>query len=226
MNERDNPWSNRPPMYENERVRPRTFWQRHRWQIIAIISFLFVIILGSTTVYLWLRPSVAHFVVAPTPTALPATKVVPTQAAAATGTPPLGATTVSSTPAPTTNLSSTTTNYSFVCLNPCSGKLGVVLTDIKIDPTAQTMIWDFNITNNGSCSSISGNLSLEAPTGDKLNANGGTFGESIDVNSGQQLPRSATFSSVPKQGVQYTVTLGTYCGSVGSDSYQPVLFTY
>jgi hypothetical protein len=175
---------------------------------------------------LLLRPSPANSVVAATPTALSTTKVAPTQAAAAMSTPQLGATTVSSTPAPTTNLSSTSTNYTFVCLDPCNGKLGVVLNDIKIDPTAQTMIWDFNITNNGSCSTISGNLSLEDPAGNKLGANGGTFGENINVNSGQQLPRSATFSSAPKQGVQYTVSLTMYCGGVSSDSYQPVLFTY
>ncbi len=93
MNDYDNPWQNRQQMYERERIRPRSFWQRHRWQMIAIISILLVVVFASTTIYLLIRTSVSP-VATQTTAALP-TKVAqtqaaaPTQAAAATSTPQL-----------------------------------------------------------------------------------------------------------------------------------------
>ncbi|GCE21390.1 hypothetical protein [Dictyobacter kobayashii] len=137
----------------------------------------------------------------------------------------MSATTTATTPQPTTNLNAQSTNYQFICLADCSNKIGVTLTSINIDKNAQTMVWNFNILNNGTCSNIRGGLSLESLQGDKNQANGGTFTEDINFNSGQQLPRSATFSALPKQGTPYTVSLSMYCDSNGND-YQPVLFSY
>ncbi len=211
----------------------RNFWQRNRLAIIAIISVLLVVVFASTTLYLLVtRPASqpnSHTPVlgstSATPTSAPTPVPTDTPTPTETSTPSIGATTSASTVQPTTNLNTSTTNYQFVCLNQCDGKLGVVLTSNVVNPTSQTMNWNFNVTNNGTCSRMYGQLSLEAPDGSTIQPNGGTFTESIDVNQGQQLPRTATFSSIPKKGVQYTVSLTMDC-DYNSDSYQPVLFTY
>jgi hypothetical protein len=223
----------RPNIPDYEKISKKSFWQRYRWIIISAISAVLVLFFASTTLYLLLnRPTAQNpAVVAPRSTQAaapaPAATEAPTQAPTATSQASLSATPSSSTPQPTTNLSPTSTNYQFVCLNDCRGKIGVTLSSINVDTNAQTMVWNFNITNNGDCGRISGSLSLEPLAGGRIDANGGTFTEGIDFNSGQTLPRSATFSTIPKHGSPYTATLSMSCSSnYANDSYQPVLFNY
>ncbi len=217
----------RPNIPDYEKISKKSFWQRYRWIIISAISAILVLFFASTTLYLLLnRPTAPNTaVVAPRPTQAAAPAPDSTQAPTATSEASLSATPSSSTTQPTTNLSPTSTNYQFVCLKDCQGKIGVTLSSINVDATAQTMVWNFNITNNGDCNSINGNLSLEPLAGGRINANGGTFTENISFSSGQTLPRSATFSTLPKHGSPYTVTLSMYCGLFSND-YQPVLFNY
>jgi len=227
-------------MYNNDNMRytgepnggklpNRTFWQRYRWFILATIGILLLLFFASTTLYLLVTRSTTSTTTAiakSTSVAAVSTSVpTPTPAPTDTPTPSLGATTSASTSVPATSLNTKTTNYQFICLGDCNGKLGVVLNSIVVNPTSQTMAWNFTVTNIGTCSSMSGRLTLEDPQGGKLQPNGGTFTESITVAQGQGLPRSATFSSIPTKGTQYTVTLSMNCG-YGSDDYQPVLFTY
>ncbi len=232
MYNNDNWQQGRPNIPDYEKINKKSFWQRYRWIIISAVSVVLVLFFASTTLYLLLnRPAApSTTAVASRPTQAPAptsAAAAPTQAATATSEASLSATPSSSTPQPTTSLSPTSTNYQFVCLGDCNGKVGVTLTSINVDANAQTMVWNFNITNNGDCGSIRGDLSLESLDGSKIDANGGTFTESIDFNSGQGLPRSATFSTIPKHGSPYTVTLSMSCANkYGSDSYQPVLFNY
>lgn len=218
----------RPNIPDYEKISKRSLWQRYRWIIISAVSAVLVLFFASTTLYLLLnRPTPQNTtVIASRPTQAPVATEAPTQAPTATSQASLSATPSSTTPQPTTNLSATSTNYQFVCLNDCQGKIGVTLSSINVDANAQTMVWNFNITNNGDCSSINGNLSLESLAGSTIDANGGTFTENIAFNSGQTLPRSATFSTIPKHGSPYTVTLRMYCGGVSSNDYQPVLFNY
>ncbi len=224
----------RPNIPDYEKISKKSFWQRYRWIIISAISAVLVLFFASTTLYLLLnRPTAPNTtVVSPRPTqaatSAPAATEAPTQAPTATSQASLSATPSSSTPQPTTNLSPTSTNYQFVCLNDCSNKIGVQLLSINVNESSQTMLWNFTITNNGNCSSIDGKLSFEAPTGEKIDANGGTFRQGIPFNSGQSLPRSATFSTIPKHNTSYTVLLTMYCGAydIYNNDYQSVLFSY
>lgn len=221
----------RPNIPDYEKINKRSFWQRYRWIIISAVSVVLVLFFASTTLYLLLNrptsPGTTVVVSRSTQAIATPAPAAPTQAPTATSQASLSATPSSSTPQPTTNLSATSTNYQFVCLGDCRGKIGVILTSISINTSAQTMLWNFNITNNGNCGNIYGSLSLVSPTNDTLRADDGTFKQSIDFNSGQTLPRSASFSTIPNHNTPYTVTLQMTCSNnYGSDDYQAVLFNY
>lgn len=97
-----------------------------------------------------------------------------------------------------------------------------------IDTVGKTMAWNFAITNHGSiCSRMVGSLSMVPPSGSNyaLNANGGTFLDTISINADQSLPRTATFSDVPQPNTQYTVTLRMSCdGGFNFSTYQSEIF--
>jgi hypothetical protein len=213
-------------------VKPATtsnsFWLRYRWKIIAIISVPLAVFFALTTLYLLITRPLPASNGTPeaqtTATVHSSTNIPATHNLTATPSPHIGATTVDSTTQPTTTLSSTTTNYQFTCPD-CLDNIGVVLQDIKINTSTQTMTWDFNITyNNNKPYSVKGALSLQTSTGDTLQAKGGTFTQFISMAPGQTLPRSAIFSSIPNRDVQYTVTLTMYSST--ANTYQSVLFSY
>lgn len=212
------------------KLRTRSFWQRHRWIIIALTTLaVLVVIFASTTWYLLTnRPNP----IPPQPTP-PIAQTPPTVTQSnATSTPEPTATTMTviptvtnTTPSSQSSLTTTTKDYLFICVTNCDGSPRVILNDINLNTTNQNMAWDFTITNNGEvCNNMYGSLSLQSPTGDTITANGGTFTIGITVNANQTLPRTATFSSIPQQKIQYTVTLQMGC--YNSATYQPVLFSY
>ncbi len=226
----DNGWQGRPPIPDYEKINRKSVWQRYRWIIISAVSVVLVLFFASTTFYLLLnRPTHTNttvVVVHPTQAGAVPTTDAATPTQAATDQPSLSATPISATSQPTTNLGPTSANYQFICLGDCNNKVGVTLLSINVNQIAQTMLWNFNITNNGNCSGIRGMLSLESPTGETIAANGGTFTESNAFNSGQMLPRTATFSTIPKHNTSYTVSLQMHCDYANTDSYQSVLFNY
>ncbi|HZO74872.1 MAG TPA: hypothetical protein VFB60_21880 [Ktedonobacteraceae bacterium] len=230
MKHDDKIWLAKDEIEEGGKLRSRSFWRRQRWTIIAIIAVLVALVFASTTIYLLLnRPSASaptthNNSVAATPQAT--TIATPQAVATDTATPPLVPTVVASPPAQTSPLTAATTQHQFICVSNCDKKLDVVLNSIVINSSNQTMLWNFSITNNGStCDNMRGSLSLEDPLANALQADGGTFGEDITINSGQLLPRTATFSSLPKHGVQYTVQLTMDCDFLTA-TYQAELFNY
>lgn len=230
MKHDDKIWLAKDEMEEGSKLRSRSLWRRYRWGIITTIAVLVALVFASTTVYLLLnRPSVSATAtrnnsVAATPQAT--TIATPQVVATDTATPPLVPTVVASPPAQTSPLTSTTTQHQFICVSNCDSKIEVVLNSIVINSSNQTMLWNFSITDNGAtCNYMNGSLSLEDPLANALKADGGTFGEGITINAGQLLPRTATFSSLPKHGVQYTVQLTMDCDFFNA-TYQAELFNY
>ncbi|HLG64646.1 MAG TPA: hypothetical protein VKY19_22090 [Ktedonosporobacter sp.] len=230
MKHDDKIWLAKDEIEEGGKLRSRSFWRRQRWTITAIIAVLVALVFASTTIYLLLnRPSASTIVpgnnrVAATSQAT--TIATPQAVATDTATPPLVPTVVASPPVQTAPLTSATTQHQFICVTDCDRKLDVVLNNIVINSSNQTMLWNFSITNNGStCSDMRGGLSLEDPLANALRADGGTFSEDITINAGQLLPRTATFSSLPKHGVQYTVQLTLDCDFTNA-TYQVELFNY
>jgi hypothetical protein len=198
------------------------------WKIIAMISGPLAVFFALTTLYLLVTRSLPIWHGAPEmqadATVHSSAHNSATLSPTATTTPQVKATATDSTTQPATNLSSTTTNYPFTCPD-CLDNIGVELQDIRINDSTKTMIWDFNITyNNNNADDVHGELSLEASTGETIQATGGTFTQFIKMVPGQTLPRSAILSSMPSRGVLYTVTLTMY--STTSNTYQSVLFNY
>ncbi len=210
-----------------------SFWRRNRWFLIASIAVLVALFFAFTTVYLLVN----HSAPKDTPSTIipaantPSTQPVTTPVVQPTDTSTISATVVASPPASTANLSPTTKNHQFICLTDCDSKFSVVLNDLTVNTTSQTMNWDFTITDNGDlCSTMVGSLTLEAPTGDQLRANGGSFTTSNTINAGQTLPEEATFSSIPTQNVQYQIefqmSCSDYTGNNHTGTYQVELFEY
>ncbi len=220
----------------NEKLRPNNFFQRNKVMIIILSTLVVLVaIFASTTFYLLTKTqskATTNVVVMATPTAQSAaanaTSVVATPTPPATPAPSLGATVTSPAQPSAGSLTTSTKNYQFICITNCDDKFNVVLNDVNLNTTNQTMAWDFTITDNGEiCSSMSGQLALESPTGDTIKADGGTFVDSITMNAGQELPRTATFSSIPHQGIRYTTNLQMYCSNpYANATYQAVLFNY
>jgi serine/threonine protein kinase len=119
-----------------------------------------------------------------------------------------------------------TKNQPLICISNCNdanNSFDVTLVSINIDTKLSTMKWNLSITDRGNvCTSLYGSIKLIDPTGTEIDANGGTFIESSSINSGQTLPKTATFSVLPQQGVLYEVQInaGYYAGS----TYQPEHF--
>lgn len=233
MKHDDRVWLTRDEMEEGGKLRSRSFWHRYRWGIIATIAILLALVFASTTIYLLLRPAAIQPTSTPTAIAnggntTPQVTSIPTQQVTATTTtaPVTVPTVVSSPPAQTSPLTAATTKHQFICISSCDSKFDVVLDSIVINSSNQTMLWNFSITDNGStCDNMRGSLSLEDPLANALQADGGTFREDIVINAGQLLPRTATFSSLPKHGVQYTIQLSMYCNGFPA-TYQAELFNY
>lgn len=227
MKHDDRVWLTRDEMEEGGKLRSRSFWHRYRWGIIATIAILVALVFASTTIYLLAtRPLASQPATITNGGTSTPQATTPQVTATATTVPALVPTVVASPPAQTPSLTAATTKHQFVCISGCDSKFDVVLDNIVINSSSQTMLWNFSITNNGStCDNMNGNLSLEDPLANALKADGGTFGENITINAGQLLPRTATFSSLPKHGVQYTVQLTMDCNFFTA-TYQAELFNY
>jgi serine/threonine protein kinase len=119
-----------------------------------------------------------------------------------------------------------TKNQSLNCISNCTGNVNsydVVLTNIAINTSLGTMAWNFAITDRGSvCTALYGKISLIDPTGTSIDADGGTFIQSSSIDSGQMLPKTATFVTLPKPGVQYEVHIDAGC--YANSTYEPQLF--
>lgn len=209
------------------KLRPDNFFQKNRWFLIIITALIaLVAIFGYATFSLLAsRQGGTATSSAPAPqNAAAAATSAPTAPPQATVAPALGATVTSPAQAAPNTISPSTKNYQFVCIDGCDSKVAITLNDVTINTTTQTMTWDFTIANNGDVCGIYGTLSLQSPDGNSIDANGGTFTSSVEINSAQTLPRTATFSSLPHQGVAYTTTLHMYCNDY--TTYQSVLFSY
>lgn len=225
MKNDDRIWRTSDELQESGKLRSRSFWQRNRWFILTIGAILVALIFASTTIYLLVnRPSATQV----TPAKAITSGATPTLQVTATATTAsvLVPTVVASPPSQTPSLTAATTNHQFICITSCDSKIDVVLNNIVSNTSNQTMLWNFSITDNGNtCNTINGTLSLEDPLGNVVKADGGTFTEGISINGGQQLPRTATFSSLPKHGVQYTIQLTMDCDFI-TGTYQAELFSY
>ena len=155
-----------------------------------------------------------------TPTSVPTPTATPTLQATATGdaTTPTGA--------PTSAWGPGTKNQKLICISNCTynnGTVDITLTNINVDTTHNSMAWNFSVTNNGDvCTNLQGRISLVDPAGTQTDATGGTFTEGSSINSGQTLPKTATFATLPKSGVLYEVHIDAGC--YGSSTYQPEHF--
>jgi serine/threonine protein kinase len=115
-----------------------------------------------------------------------------------------------------------TTNQKLICLSACTDtndSFDVTLTSININTSLGTMAWNFSITDKGNiCTNLDGNISLVDPNGTSINADGGTFIQASGIDSGQTLPKTATFVTLPQPGVLYEVRINAGC--YGSSTYE------
>jgi hypothetical protein len=87
------------------------------------------------------------------------------------------------------------------------------------------MLWTFAITDRGDvCTDLSGTIKLLDPAGREIDPSGGTFIDRSSINMGQTLPKSASFSTLPRSGVLYEVDITVRCGYYSTDIYQPEHF--
>ena len=226
----DGPREPYTPNPNDGKVRARSWFRRHQPFVITIIVLLVLLIVAVSAIAVLLnRPTAKTTASAPTPTATtvqdtPAT--TPTPELHPTPTQQvLTPTQTGSTPTSDTNISPSTKNYQFVCLDGCGDKLTAILDNIDLNTSNQTMTWNFTITNNGDlCNGLYGLVKLESPSGDTISQDNGSLGDCIPINTNQSLPKTATFSTIPQKGTVYTVTFDAYCNN--GPTYQPALFSY
>jgi heme/copper-type cytochrome/quinol oxidase subunit 2 len=230
----DNDYWNTTNREREEKLRHRSFWERNRWMIIIISSLVVLVVVFASTTFLLLtsrQKSVNATNSAPTSVAQntaptqASTMATPTAGLTDTPTPGLNATVITSQPS-ASSITTDTKNYQFICITSCDDKFSIVLNTITINITNKVMAWNFTITDNGPiCSYMSGNLELDPPLGDAIKADSGTFLNNTAINTDQALPRTAGFSSIPTQGVQYTAVLTTTC-QYSTATYQSTIFSY
>ena len=173
----------------NEKLRTKSFWQRYRWFIIALSTLVvLVVILASTTVYLFVnrqdknqlpRPStpVVQIPLTPTPTNSDAT---------ATPQP-------TDTPIPTTKTYQE--NRALTCILGCSNDLGFVLNKVVVDSSNESTTWYFTIKNKGAsvCPTWNTTAYVEDPSGTKSQAGSpGTLTEETSLDAGQTEDKYTT----------------------------------
>jgi serine/threonine protein kinase len=117
-------------------------------------------------------------------------------------------------------------NFVFSCASTCESHVKVVLKSITIDVNADSMIWNFQVTNNGSQScGTYGDVSLKDPNGTTLQDQGGTFSDQTTLSAGQDLPLTLTFSQVPFKNTLYLMEASVTCG-YNTDSFRVEQFVF
>ncbi len=217
---------------------PETKRRGNRGPMIAIIALVIILVAVTSAgaTYLFANRQASNTTtgaqVHPTATS-PQTSASTTSTDMGTATPTTqGTATVNATtPTATTPIDTVpwgpgTTNKQLICISSCdnnTGTFNVTLSSIVVDTTHNTMQWNFTIQNNGNvCNNLYGRIDLVDPAGTKFSADGGTFTEYSPINSGQILPKTATFSTLPKPGVLYEVQINAGC--YAASTYQPEHF--
>lgn len=218
---RENPNSGKLP---TKRFRPR-----HLGMIIALGTLgLLVVLLGSTTLFLWLSQqnksqlSVATSV-APTPTPVaPQVTLTPTSTdvtatAASTETP-----TLTDTPTTSGTQKTITENKQFTCAD-CQNKIfyiKIVLEKVIMDSSDQTMTFQFHFTNTSSTDSFNtyfAQLYLQDNVdGSRYGGQGDDVSRSFDLAPGNDVIVLPSFLLAPKQGRGYTLHLRVNGGNAAT----------
>lgn len=111
----------------------------------------------------------------------------------------------------------------------CNDPMLVTIKTITIDTTLARMVWDITVENK---TGVGGNVNFndftltEPISGQKYP--GALVSGGLNLNAGQTLHDSATFSFVPLVGKSYTLTVSIsgYAGPSYSVTFDPVILTF